>query len=314
MNDSTHRFERDRLFKKWGQFIMKKSQKIQNLLTESVGSVSEENQFSNLLLKNRKDSTSDLSQSPEIKTKTLSLRSDVNDQDYEEEDAKSLGSGIISDISEEISFPNLFIKPNNFTPDLSQSPEIKTPNPLKQKKLATKTNTAIDKKGTFELLSETPGVKRKIIPEELTLFHEPGKRDQYYRAKFTDIDFDERKLKTLTNAKGEEINAGIFNDSVIFMADFKNCSFEKVNFSQIDRETLNTVSFYNCKFSDNCIFPKGFKFKDSSIRGGTKEAFGEVLKAKTTLFENPIKPGNSVKEAKAERVFASLAMERLRNP
>ena len=280
--------------------------------TESVGSGSEENQPSNLLLKKRKDSTSDLSQSPEIKTKTLSPRSDVNDQDCEEEleDAKSLGSVIISDISEENSCPNLIIK----TPDLSQSPEIKTPIPLKQKKLVTKTNKATDKKGTFELRIETSGLKRKITPEELTLFYEPDKRDQHYGAKFTNIDFDESKLKTIANNQGKEINAGIFNDSVIFMADFKNCSFEKVNFSQIDREILNTVSFYNCKFSDNCIFPKGFKFKDSSIRGGTKEAFGEVLKAKTTLFENPIKPGNSVEEAKAERVFASLAMERLRNP
>ena len=49
----------------------------------------------------------------------------------------------------------------------------------------------------------------------------------------------------------------IFNDTNLFKASFRNCTFKNVDFSEVSLDDLKSINFLKCQFVGDCIFPAG---------------------------------------------------------
>jgi len=66
---------------------------------------------------------------------------------------------------------------------------------------------------------------------------------------------------------------------------FRNCKL-LVNLSNVDKETLDSMKFYNCDLS-NTIFPDGYKLKTSAIAFQKSDGSVTMCKVDANLMENP---------------------------
>jgi hypothetical protein len=98
-----------------------------------------------------------------------------------------------------------------------------------------------------------------IITPDIFKFEKkrPGDDSLYY-FDCAMVVFSESGIAKDADKKNIDPKSGIFNDSILFMANFQKCIFRDVDFSGIDEKVFGTIQFKDCKFEGSCKLPKGY--------------------------------------------------------
>jgi MoxR-like ATPase len=187
--------------------------------------------------------------------------------------------------------------------ELFSEPEINSDD-LK-KSLTRGVEEVLKKEGKISFTKASLGIKDSAKDEEKTITPQIlnlEKLDQKLcYSEFGGLKFEENPENSSEKIFGKAKN--------LFFANFRGCTFENIDFSQIDSKILSTINFKKCNFN-NCKFDENFVFKNSQIT----DFFTVNTKIKTEKANlHQQVPSNSFQPRASQSLSGiELSLERLR--